>query len=396
MQASNDAAGDLPQATGGKAAFSGERYRKRWRWDSVAKGTHLLNCWYQRNCAYNVYVRDGAVAFEEPAAEYPRTNSSVPDFNPRGCQKGACYGVNMNQPLRVTHPLKRAGARGEGAWEQVTWDEALTEIADRMLDVLVRDGPEALVFDGNATGLASAAAVHRIAYQLGGLTMDLNTEVGDEQQGAAVTFGTPIACRSADDYFNSDLILIWGGNPAYTQIPNFHFLAEARYNGARIVTIAPDYNASAVHADRWISVRPGTDAALALAMAQVVISEDLHDADFVREQTDLPLLAHRDTGRFLRESDVKRGGKDDVFYVFDEGTKKPAKAPRHTLRLGKLVPALDGEFDVQTLAAVLAFQHSHSLEPDGGVGPRTKMALYRALQRYPLPRVAGAPARASG
>src|SRR3970282_108078 len=134
---------------------------------------------------------------------------------------------------------------------------------------------------------------------LGSLTLDPNTEVGDEQQGAAVTFGTPIACRSADDYFYSDVILIWGGNPAYTQIPNFHFFAEARYNGTRIIAISPDHNASAVHADRWISVRPGTDAALALAMAQVVISEGLHDAAFVREQTDFPLLARGDTRRFL-------------------------------------------------------------------------------------------------
>ncbi len=332
-----------------QSARTAERYRGRWRWDSFTKGTHLLNCWYQRNCAYNVYVRDGKVAFEEPAARYPRTNSSVPDFNPRGCQKGACYAVNMNQPLRVTHPLKRAGERGAGDWEQVTWDEALTEIADAILDVLERDGPEALVFDGNATGLAAAAAVHRFTYQLGGLTMDLNTEVGDEQQGAAVTFGTPIACRSADDYFNSDLILIWGGNPAYTQIPNFHFLTEARYNGTRIVAISPDHNASAVHADRWISVRPGSDAALALAMAQVVISEGLHDASFIREQTDLPLLMRTDTRRFLRESDIKRRGKEDVFFVFDESTKRAVKAPQRTLELGALVPALDGEFEVQTL-----------------------------------------------
>jgi len=330
------------------APGSADRYRRRWRWDRVAKGTHLLNCWYQRSCAYNVFVRDGAVAFEEQAAEYPRTNSSVPDFNPRGCQKGACYALNMNQPLRVTHPLKRAGERGEGLWQQVTWDEALTDIASRMLDALVNDGPEALVFDGNATGLACAAAVHRFAYQLGASTLDLNTEVGDEQQGAAVTFGTPIACRSADDYFNSDLILIWGGNPAYTQIPNFHFLAEARYNGARIVVISPDFNASAVHADRWLSVRPGTDAALALAMAQVIISERLYDAAFLQEQTDLPLLVRRDSGRFLREADLKAGGRDDVFYVFDDATGRPAKAPRRSLRLGKLTPALEGEFEAQT------------------------------------------------
>lgn len=335
--------------TAKKTASSVERYRERWRWDRVTKGTHLLNCWYQRNCAYNVYVRDGTVAFEEPVAQYPRTNASVPDFNPRGCQKGACYAVNMNQPLRVTHPLKRAGERGEGKWQEVTWDEALTDIAGRMLDVLVSDGPEALVFDGNATGLAADTAVHRFTYLLGGLRMDLNTEVGDEQQGAAVTFGTPIACRSADDYFNSDLILIWGGNPAYTQIPNFHFLTEARYNGACIIAISPDHNASAVHADRWISVRPGTDAALALAMAQVVISEGLHDAAFVREQTDLAFLVRRDNRRFLREADLKRGGKDDVFYVFDETTGRATKAPRRTLRLGKLLPALEGEFDVQTV-----------------------------------------------
>jgi DMSO reductase family type II enzyme molybdopterin subunit len=254
----------------------------------------------------------------------------------------------MNQPARVTHPLKRVGERGEGRWQQVTWDEALTDIAERILDSLVRSGPESIIFDGNATGLAAAAAVGRFAHYLGAMTLDLNTEVGDEQQGAAVTFGTPIACRSADDYFNSDLILIWGGNPAYTQIPNFHFLTEARYNGTRIVEISPDHNASAVHADHWISVRPGTDAAFALAMAQVVISEGLHDAAFIREQTDLPLLVRRDTGRFLRGSDVKRGGKDDVFFVFDERTQKPVKAPRRSLRLGQLVPVLEGDFETET------------------------------------------------
>ncbi len=335
--------------TASRPASPQDAYRARWRWDSVSKGTHLLNCWYQRSCAYNVYVKGDTVAFEEPVANYPQTNASVPDFNPRGCQKGACYAVNMNQPARVTHPLKRIGARGDGEWQQVSWDEALTDIADHMLDALVSAGPEALVFDGNATGLAAGTAVSRFARLLGAITLDLNTEVGDEQQGAAVTFGTPVACRSADDYFYSDLILIWGGNPAYTQIPNFHFLTEARYNGARITNISPDYNASAVHADRWLSVRPGTDAALALGMAQVVISEGLYDADFVREQTDLSLLVRTDTRRFLRESDTKRGGKDDVLYMFDESAKRVVKAPRQTLRLGKLVPALEGEYEAQTL-----------------------------------------------
>jgi DMSO reductase family type II enzyme molybdopterin subunit len=340
-------------AAAGQAAVSArqedDRYRARWRWDRVTKGTHLLNCWYQRSCAYNVFVRDGAVLYEEASGTYPATNDSVPDFNPRGCQKGACYSLTMSDSVRLTHQLKRAGARGDGRWERVTWDEALGAIADRIVDALERDAPEAIVFDGNATGLASWVAVNRFANQLGAIVLDLNTEVGDEQQGAAVTFGVPVASRSADDYFNSDLILIWGGNPAYTQIPNFHFLTEARYNGARMIAISPDFNASAVHADRWISVKPGTDAALALAMAQVVIAEGRYQAEFVREQTDLPLLLRTDTREFLRESHLRRGARDDVFYVYDEVTGRPRKAPRKSLRLGNFVPALEGEYEVHTL-----------------------------------------------
>ncbi len=326
----------------------GDAYRARWRWDRVVKGTHLLNCWYQRSCAYNVFVKDGKVLWEEPVGDYPPTNVSVPDFNPRGCQKGACYAVNLSHPARVTHPLRRAGQRGEGKWERVSWDEALTDIADRVVDALERNTSEAVVFEGNATGLAGWLAVQRFANLLGATVLDLNTEVGDEQQGAAVTFGVPVASRSADDYFNSDLILIWGGSPAYTQIPNFHFLTEARYNGARIVVISPDFNASAVHADRWISVRPGTDAALALAMAQVIVAEGLYDAEFVREQTDLPLLVRTDNGRFLRASDLRRGGQDDVFYLFDERMGRIVEAPKRSLRLGGVVPALTGAFQVRT------------------------------------------------
>ncbi len=324
------------------------RYRARWRWDGAVKGTHLLNCWYQRSCAYNVYTKDGVALWEEPVGEYPQTNPSVPDFNPRGCQKGACYAAQTNHSTRVRFPLRRAGERGEGKWERVGWDEALTEIADKLIDTLVGDGPEAIVFDGNPVGVTSSVAVHRFANLLDAVTLDVNCEIGDEQQGAAVTFGTPVACKSADDYFYSDLILIWGGNPAYTQIPNCHFYNEARYNGARVIAISPDYNASAIHADRWITVRPGTDAALALAMAQVIVSEGLFDAAFVREQTDLPFLVRADTGSFLRESDVRAGGKDDVFYVYDLNKRRVVKARQDTLRLGKVVPALDGQYEVDT------------------------------------------------
>ena len=340
-------------STGGQASDhrAGEDlYRERWQWDRVVKGTHILNCWYQRNCSFNLYVKDGQILREEQAGEYPQTNPSVPDFNPRGCQMGACYSHQTYHPARVKYPLKRVGERGEGKWQRVSWDEALSEIADKIVETVVRHGPEAVIFDpgGSLASLVSEAAVLRFADLLGGVVLDTNCELGDEQQGAAVTLGSPVASKSGDDYFYSDLILIWGGNPAYTQIANCHFYNEARYHGARVVAISPDYSASGIHTDWWIPIQPGTDAALALAMSQVIISEELYDAAFVREQTDLPFLVREDTGRFLRESDVKRRGRDDVFYMYDLGTKRIVKAPKTTLRLARVLPALEGEFEVDT------------------------------------------------
>lgn len=325
-------------------------YRQRWQWDEVVKGTHILNCWYQRNCSFNIYVKDGLVLREEQSGEYPQTNPSVPDFNPRGCPSGACYSLQMYHPARVKYPLKRIGERGEGKWQRVSWEEALGEIADKVIDSIVHHGPESVILDpgGSVASLIFEAAIFRFANLVDATVLDTNCELGDEQQGAAVTFGTPVACKSGDDYFYSDLILVWGGNPAYTQVPNCHFYNEARYHGARVVTISPDYSPSAVHADWWIPIRPATDTALALGMAQVIISENLYDAGFVREQTDLPFLVREDSKQFLRESDVKAGGRDDVFYVYDLRTKSIVRAPKRTLKLKGTVPALKGEYEVET------------------------------------------------
>ena len=140
----------------------------------------------------------------------------------------------------------------------------------------------------------------------------VDTGIGDGHRGTAETFGQIVFERSADDYFFSDLILCWGANPAYTQIPNMHFLTEARYKGARIFCISPDYSSTSIHADRYVPVKPGGDAALALGIAHVLMAEDLVDRAFVAEQTDLPFLVREDDHRFLRESDLRDGGDEDV------------------------------------------------------------------------------------
>ncbi len=369
-------------------------YRQKWKWDRVAKGTHFVNCWYQRGCNWNVYVKDGIVWREEQSGTYPQVNSEVPDYNPRGCQKGACYSQRMYDASRLRYPLKRIGERGEGKWKRVSWDEALADIVDKTLDVLETDGPEAVVWDqgtGQTTG-CGGLGLARLSSVLDMPVFDENCEIGDHRPGTAVTCGKISFCSSSDDVFYSDLILIWGGNPIYTQIPQAHFLTEARYNGARMVCIAPDYSASSVHADDWIPVNVASDAALGLAMAQVMIEEEIYDRNFVREQTDLPLLVREDTGLFLRASDLERGGDDETFYLFDETRGKIVEASKRSLALEGRVPALEGSFEVEglegTILATPVFarlrKHLADYTPEKaqaitGTHPETVRELARAL-----------------
>ncbi|MBW2418027.1 MAG: molybdopterin-dependent oxidoreductase [Deltaproteobacteria bacterium] len=337
---------------GDAAGYAGfeDLYRKKWSWDKIAKSTHFVNCWYQRNCSWNVYVKNGIVWREEQSGTYEQVDPNIPDFNPRGCQKGACYSQRMYDAGRLTHPLKRVGKRGEGKWKRISWDQALDEIADKYVDVVTTDGPGAITWDPGTTNAGGGASIatHRLGHILDTPLIEVNTDVGDHHPGAQTTVGKISFSGSMDDFFYSDLILIWGGNPVYTQIPNAHFINEARYNGAEIVAIAPDYNASSVHADTWIGVNPGSDAALGLSLSQVIISEGLQQDAFIREQTDLPLLVRSDNQLFLRGSDMEEGGNEELFYVFDESSEQVQPASKTTLALEGLRPALEGEYSVDT------------------------------------------------
>ncbi len=328
--------------------------QQSWQWDRIVKSSHLTNCWYQRACNFNLYVKDGIVLREEQVANYPAPNDpDAPDANPRGCQKGVCYAQRMYDPTRIKYPLKRVGERGGRRWQRLSWNQALSEISDNLLDILTADGPEAVVQAGGTRVYSQASeglGPNAFFEALGSPSPTPNVEIGDDHQGAAITVGKIMFADSADNWLYADMILVWGGNPAYTNIPNFHYIAEARYRGARVIAISPDYNASAVHADLWIPVKVGSDAALALAMAQTILSEKLYRKEFVQEQTDLPLLVRADNGSFLRERDLKQGGRDDVFYCYDEASGRVVEAPRKTLALNGITPALQGSYPVQTLS----------------------------------------------
>lgn len=369
--------------------------RRKWTWDRVVRGTHGTNC--TGNCAFNVYVKNGVVWREEQQGEYGKSAPDVPDYGPRGCQKGLRHAKYMYGRQRILYPLKRVGQRDEGKWQRISWEQALTEIADRFIDYSVAHGPRSISFDlGTQMVLkrAAFAALGRFANITGVELPEAFAGVGDLPTGVYMTIGNPLLGDSMAAVFKARCCLIWFCNPAVTRIPDAHFFWEARYNGTTVIAISPEFTPTAMHASRWLNPKPGTDAALALSMAQVIVSERRYDAGYIREQTDLPLLVRTDNGRFLRESDVAPGpdAKHNVFYVWDERRRQPVRAPGsgqtlpkpgepavagdETLALGDLRPALEGRWKVVT--------------PTGALEVTTVFELLKArLQEY-LPAKASA------
>lgn len=327
---------------------SKSRYHDRWSWDQVTFGTHCLNC--LATCPYRVYVADGKVLFEEPAGLFEQIDPNVPDMNPMACQKGSAWSQQLDGPDRLKYPLRRAGERGEGKWERISWDEALTEVAAAIVEAIDMEGPESVVFEETVEGgLLTQAPYLRFAGLIGAVTLDANGLINDFPAGHHITFGKFSCASSQDDTFNGEILLIWHSNPVYTSIPYAHFITEARYNGARVVTIAPDYSASAVIADQYVPIKAGTDAAFALAMCQVIVEEGLTNLDFVTSQTDMPLLVNAETKRFIRGNDIDEESPEDQFYWWDTATDALVKAPRDTLNTGEYKPALEGSWTQKLL-----------------------------------------------
>ena len=318
-----------------------DRYRDKWKWDKVTWGSHSVDC-YPGGCPWRVYVRDGKIIREEQGGAMPVIQQDVPDMNPMGCQKGACWSYIHYAPERVTQPRKRTGERGEGKFEPVSWDQALTEIADGMLDAIQDQGPESIITLTTPEVAAFGARVFTNA--IGSPITDGNAEFQDFSPGYYITWGKFNPISSMDDWFLAELTLIWHCNPVYTNIQWYHYVAESRYNGGEVITIAPDYSPSTIHADYHLPVRIGTDAALALSICKVIIDEGIHNKRFVQEQTDLPLLVRTDTGRFLRGPDMAAGDREDQFFWYDSKSHQVVSAPRGTLALGDTDPALEGTY----------------------------------------------------
>jgi anaerobic selenocysteine-containing dehydrogenase len=252
----------------------------RTRIDRELHGACPLDC--PDGCAWIVGLRDGEPVSLRGNPDHPFTRGAL-------CAKVSRYLEHTRAPDRLLYPLRRVGAKGEGRFERIGWDEALEEIAARLLEVRDRWGGEAIwPYQGTGTlgylqgleGKAGArlwnvlgasrhvASICSIAGSVG-LRYTTGTNVGIDPEGFAL----------------SKLILLWGTNPLISHHHVWKFVLAARRDGAHVVAIDPLRTRTADQADEHLAPLPGTDAALALGLLNVVVGLGAEDRDYLERHT---------------------------------------------------------------------------------------------------------------
>jgi len=231
-------------------------------------------------CSLLVTVEDGRGTKLRGDPAHPVTRGFL-------CGKVARYLEREYSPGRLLYPQKRIGAKGEGRFQRIAWDEALSTIAARLRDIAAASGPESILpysYAGTMGLLNASGMDRRFFHRLGASRLDRticsSTGAAGMTEALGLRYGT-----EPEQFRHSKLILAWGANILGTNVHLWPFVMEARRAGARLYTIDPHRNRTGAASDRHFFINPGSDAALALAMMHVIIGEDLHDADYVARCT---------------------------------------------------------------------------------------------------------------
>ncbi|MBP0459034.1 nitrate reductase subunit alpha [Streptomyces montanisoli] len=357
--------------TGGRDADT--FYRDRWSHDKVVNSTHGVNC--TGSCRWKVYVKDGIITWETQATDYPTVGPDRPEYEPRGCPRGAAFSWYTYSPTRVRHPYirgvlletyreakhrlgdpvlawadiqgdpERRGryqrARGKGGLVRASWDEAVEIIAAAHVHTIKAHGPDRIAGFSPipAMSMVSHAAGARFMSLIGAPMISFYDWYADLPVASPQVFGDQTDVPESGDWWDAAYLVLWGSNVPVTRTPDAHWMAEARYRGQKVVVVSPDYADATKFADEWLHPHPGTDGALAMAMGHVILRECFVErqvpffTDYVRRFTDLPFLVtltERDgalvPGKFLRASDLGDTGEGAEWKtaVLDEVTGGPA------------------------------------------------------------------------
>lgn len=346
-------------------------YRRRWQYDKVVRSTHGVNC--TGSCSWRIYVKDGIITSEIQQTDYPSTGDNFPEYEPRGCPRGASFSWYTYSPVRVKYPYIRSdlyelwraernkgldpveawesivfnpkkrekyvSARGKGGFVRASWREMCEIIAAASIHTIKEYGPDRVVGFSPipAMSMVSYAAGTRFLSLIGGTILSFYDWYADLPPASPQVWGEQTDVPESADWYNSKYFIIWGTNLPQTRTPDAHFMVEARYNGTKVVGVSPDYAEYEKFADLWLPAKAGTDGALAMAMTHVILQEFYvnkqvpYFIDYVKRFTDLPFLVILDennqdcrSGRFLRSTDIQDGHELGEWktVIYDELTGK--------------------------------------------------------------------------
>jgi len=322
-------------------------------------GTHRVHGYCAMciaRCGCVAVVEDGRFTRLEPDPAHP-TGQAL-------CAKGRAAPELVYHPERLSHPLRRTRPKGDPdpGWERISWDEALNLTAAAMRRIAERRGPKAVAFS------ISSASTTAIGDSIGFIQRLMNA------------FGTPNAVTTLDlcgwgrsfatrytygvgsvgsgggggampDIENSGVLILWGYNPSFTRLTHATAVLAALKRGMRLIVIDPRHAGLAGKADIWLRVRPGTDGALALGLAHLMIERGWYDRDFIRNWSNGPLLVRADTGRLLTERDLAPSGDAGRLFAWDTASARlvayDAAPGRYDGGISSL--ALDGEYRIAAL-----------------------------------------------
>ncbi|MUL66252.1 nitrate reductase subunit alpha [Mycobacterium sp. CBMA 234] len=334
---------------GGRSAD--DFYRDRWAHDKVVRSTHGVNC--TGSCSWKIYVKDGVITWESQQTDYPSIGADKPEYEPRGCPRGASFSWYTYSPARVRYPYVRGvlldyyreakerlqdpvlawadvvedpvkaraykSARGRGGFVRAEWWEAAEIAAAAHVYTVKTYGPDRVAGFSPipAMSMVSHAVGARFISLMGGSMLSFYDWYADLPVASPQVFGDQTDVPESADWFDAGYLIMWGSNVPVTRTPDAHYMTEARYRGQKVVVVSPDYADNTKFADEWLPANPGTDAALAMSMGHVILKEFFVEkktpyfTDYVKKYTDLPFLVtliERDgrvlPGKFLTAADL--------------------------------------------------------------------------------------------
>ncbi|MGZ8738668.1 MAG: molybdopterin-dependent oxidoreductase, partial [Nocardioides sp.] len=259
--------------TGGREADS--FYRDRWSHDKVVRSTHGVNC--TGSCSWKVYVKDGIITWETQQTDYPSVGPDKPEYEPRGCPRGAAFSWYTYSPTRVRYPYIRGvllqmyreakaqhgdpvlawahivdnpqrakhykSGRGKGGLVRATWEEATEMVAAAYVHTIKKWGPDRVAGFSPipAMSMVSHASGARFTSMLGGSMLSFYDWYADLPVASPQVFGDQTDVPESGDWWDAGYLIMWGSNVPVTRTPDAHWMTEARYRGQKVIAVSPDY-----------------------------------------------------------------------------------------------------------------------------------------------------------